>query len=363
MNWMTFQEFLFNPTGYWGWSVRLFLVLLLTASVVFIWRRLHRRIGLGVSKSQNKWDDILWKALGDPVAWGIWLIGISVAVTIVRGDLAPHWLTTFGHLRDATVVVLIAWFAIRVVQGLENHWLSASERGQDSRIDATTAHAIGKLLRATVLITAGIMLLQSFNINVSAVLAFGGLGGLAVGMAAKDLLANFFGGLTVYLDRPFQVGDWIRSPDRQIEGTVEYIGWRHTRIRTFDKRPLYVPNATFSQIAVENPSRMTHRRIYETIGLRYQDARQVRAIVTAVKDYLAQHEDLDTTQTIIVNFNRFSESSLDFFIYCFTKTTDWVTYHKVKERVLLDILDIIHAHGADVAFPTRTLYLENNKTG
>jgi MscS family membrane protein len=126
---------------------------------------------------------------------------------------------------------------------------------------------------------------------------------------------------------------------------------------------LYVPNATFSQIAVENPSRMTHRRIYETIGLRYQDARQVRAIVTAVKDYLAQHEDLDTTQTIIVNFNRFSESSLDFFIYCFTKTTDWVTYHKVKERVLLDILDIIHAHGADVAFPTRTLYLENNKTG
>ena len=103
-------------------------------------------------------------------------------------------------------------------------------------------------------------------------LTFGGVGGLIVGLAAKDLLSNFFGGMMIYFDRPFKVGDWIRSPDRQIEGTVERIGWRMTIIRTFDKRPLYVPNSVFSSIVVENPSRMLNRRINETFGLRYQDA-------------------------------------------------------------------------------------------
>ena len=104
--------------------------------------------------------------------------------------------------------------------------------------------------------------MQALGYSISGVLAFGGIGGIAVGFAAKDLLANFFGGLMIYLDRPFSVGDWIRSPDKNIEGTVEEIGWRLTRIRTFDKRPLYVPNSTFTQISVENPSRMLNRRIY-----------------------------------------------------------------------------------------------------
>ena len=106
--------------------------------------------------------------------------------------------------------------------------------------------------------------------------------GIAVGFAAKDLLANFFGGLMVYLDRPFAIGDWIRSPDREIEGTVEEIGWRVTCIRTFDKRPIYVPNSVFTQVTVENPSRMLNRRIYETIGVRYDDAAKVRDIITDV---------------------------------------------------------------------------------
>ncbi|NKN80826.1 mechanosensitive ion channel family protein, partial [Weissella cibaria] len=136
-------------------------------------------------------------------------------------------------------------------------------------------------------------------------------------------------GLMIYLDRPFAVGDWIRSPDKEIEGTVEYIGWRQTRIRTFDKRPLYVPNATFANISVENPSRMTHRRIYETIGLRYDDAAKVKPVVEAVREMLRNHPDIDSSQTLIVNFNAFGPSSLDFFVYCFTHTTNWIEYHRV----------------------------------
>ena len=161
----------------------------------------------------------------------------------------------------------------------------------------------------------------------------------------------------VYLDRPFAVGDWIRSPDREIEGTVEQIGWRQTRIRTFDMRPLYVPNATFTNIAVENPSRMFNRRIYETIGIRYDDANKMAAIVHDVEQMLRSHPEIDTTRTLMVNFNVFAPSSLDFFVYTFTKTTSWAYYHKVKQDVLLKILEVIESHGAEVAFPTSTIHV------
>ncbi|MFQ5717824.1 MAG: mechanosensitive ion channel family protein, partial [Nitrospinales bacterium] len=196
---------------------------------------------------------------------------------------------------------------------------------------------------------------------ISGVLAFGGIGGIAVGFAAKDLLANFFGGLMIYLDRPFAVGDWIRSPDREIEGTVEHIGWRITRIRTFDKRPLYVPNLVFSSIAVENPQRMQNRRIYETIGIRYQDAPKMDAIVHRVKEMLLNHPEIDSNKTLIVNFNSFAPSSLDFFVYTFTKTTDWVYFHEVKQDVLLKILKIVEGEGAETAFPTSTIHLAEQK--
>jgi MscS family membrane protein len=155
------------------------------------------------------------------------------------------------------------------------------------------------------------------------------------------------------------VGDWIRSPDKNIEGKVENIGWRLTRIRTFDKRPLYVPNSTFMQISVENPSRMTNRRIFETIGIRYSDVAKMSAIVSSVKTMIEAHPDLDMDQTVIVNFDKFASSSLDFFVYCFTKTTEWIPYHAIKQDVLLKIIGIIESHGAECAFPTSTLHVAN----
>ena len=156
--------------------------------------------------------------------------------------------------------------------------------------------------------------------SLAGLLAFGGMGGIAVGLAARDLLANVFGGITIYLDRPFAVGDWIRSPDQDIEGTVEEVGWRRTLIRTFDKRPLYVPNAVFTTIAIENPSRMLNRRIKETIGIRYDDVSRVRAILDDVREYLQTSPLIDQSVTLMVNFDSFGPSSLDFFIYCFTRT-------------------------------------------
>ena len=231
------------------------------------------------------------------------------------------------------------------------------ERPRIVRSTGLRSTPLPKLLRLSVMITAALVGLQTLGFSVSGVLAFGGVGGLAVGFAAKDLLANFFGGLMIYLDRPFAVGEWIRSPDREIEGTVEQIGWRLTKIRTFDARPLFIPNAAFTSIAVENPSRMTNRRIYETIGIRYDDARLMAVIVADVKQMLKEHPDIDTRRTLIVNFNAFAPSSMDFFVYTFTKTTNWIRFHEIKQDVLLKIIEIIESHGAECAFPTSTVHL------
>ena len=191
-------------------------------------------------------------------------------------------------------------------------------------------------------------------------MAFGGVGGIAVGFAARDLLANFFGGLMIYMDRPFNVGEWIRSPDKEIEGTVEKIGWRLTTIRTFDKRPLYVPNSLFNNISVENPSRMSNRRIKETIGIRYDDLSKMKKIIDDVKKMLKEHPEIDKNKTLIVNFNEFAPSSLDFFVYTFTKTTDWVHYHEIKQEIMLSIINIIESNGAECAFPTSTLHIASS---
>ena len=140
------------------------------------------------------------------------------------------------------MLLCITWFILAFIRGAEQEITQSSDG-----IDLHTAGAISKLIRLAVIITAALVILQTLGFSISGVLAMGGVGGIAVGFAAKDLLANFFGGLIIYLDRPFSIGDWIRSPDRAIEGTVEKIGWRVTVIRNFESQPMYVPNSIFYQ--------------------------------------------------------------------------------------------------------------------
>ncbi len=338
----------------WVWQV--FSVILVTLIAHYILGLLLNRLERQLKKTANLWDDAILEASRKPAGFLVWLVGFNLVLDILINQSDAVIFESVEPASELLVIVLLAWFLLRVIGQVENRIISDDYTSEP--VDETTVHALGKLVRIAVIITAVLMVLQTMGYSISGVLAFGGIGGIAVGFAAKDLLSNFFGGLMIYLDRPFAVGDWIRSPDQEIEGTVESIGWRQTRIRTFDKRPLYIPNATFSHISVENPSRMLNRRIYETIGLRYDDASKVRAIVDDVKQMLEQHEDIDQKQIIIVNFNSFAASSLDFFVYTFTKTTDWKQYHEVKQRILLTILDIVFKHGADVAYPTSTVKVD-----
>lgn len=337
------------------WVYQVFIVVFLTLLTSYVVGVVFARLCKFAEKSSNVWDDVLLESARKPVQFLIWLLGIAWAARITQTASEAEVFEFIDPVRRVGVIVLITWFLFGLAKRFEVT-LQSPGRVKEP-LDATTAGAIGKLLRASIIITASLVILQNMGFSISGVLAFGGVGGIAVGFAAKDLLANFFGGLTVYMDRPFVVGDWVRSPDKNIEGTVEHIGWRLTRIRTFDKRPLYVPNATFTTISLENPSRMTHRRIQETIGVRYDDIAQVRSIVESVKRMLIEHDEIDDMQTLIVNLNQFGDSSVNLMVYTFTKTTIWVKFHEVKQDVLLRIAEIIEEHGASIAFPTTTLHV------
>jgi MscS family membrane protein len=318
---------------------------------------LLRRVEKLAARTKSVWDDALIKSARKPLTLILWVAGIAYAGGIIyphSGTAAPRFLLS---ARDMIIILALAWFLLRLISNTAKTMLTRSgENGH--KADRTTVDALSKLGRVSVIVFAGLAILQNLGFSIAGVLAFGGIGGIAVGFAAKDMLANFFGGLTIYLDRPFVVGEWIRSPDKDIEGTVEYIGWRHTRVRAFNKNPIYVPNALFTTIVVENPARMTNRRIKETIGIRYQDLGKMAAIAADVKTMLMAHPEIDTEATLIVNFNQFAASSLDLFIYTFTRTVEWVRYHEVKQDVLLKIAAIIESHGAEIAFPTRTLHIE-----
>ncbi|MDW3094909.1 MAG: mechanosensitive ion channel family protein [Gammaproteobacteria bacterium] len=342
------------------WIYEVFAVVLVVLILAFIARRVLTKLAGKTAATYNPWDDALVNAVRRPLRYTIIILGISYAAQIAGAQTDAEIFKYINPIRYTLITAMISWALISFVARLENATIKQKlQTGQ--QVDKTSIHAIGKLIRVAIFITTALVILQTLGFSVSGVLAFGGIGGIAIGFAAKDLLSNFFGGLMIYLDRPFTVGDWIRSPDRQIEGTVESIGWRLTVIRTFDKRPLYVPNSIFATIAVENPSRMSHRRIYETIGLRYDDVTQMNRIVEDVKAMLKAHEEIDQMQTMIVNFNAFNESSVDFFIYTFTKTTNWVHFHEVKQDVLLKISDIVVENGAEMAFPTTTMFLQQGQ--
>ncbi len=346
------QQWFLTIDQQWLWTIQLFVVVLITVFANFFVKRFLARLVLKMNYSDTRWDDIIVNAMSRPLSWIVWLVGLSFAADIIYAETQSPIFNATDTIRNVGVLVCITWFILAFIRSAEVEYSEHSEQ-----IDRHTVEALGKLIRLAVIITSAMVILQTLGFSISGVLAMGGIGGIALGFASKDLLANFFGGLIIYLDRPFTIGDWIRSPDRSIEGTVEKIGWRVTQIRNFESQPIYVPNSVFTNIVVENPSRMANRRIYETIGLRYSDLQSVDKIVEEVTAMLISHEEIDSNKTMIVNFNAFSDSSLDFFIYSFTKTTEWVKFHQVKQDVMLKIAEIIESNNAEIAFPTSTLHI------
>ncbi len=224
--------------------------------------------------------------------------------------------------------------------------------------DTTSAQFITKAIKIVSVISILLVFGEHFGLSFAGLLTFGGIGGIAIGLAGKDILSNLFSGVMLYFDRPFNIGDWIRSPDRQIEGTVVEIGWRITKIMTFQNRPLYVPNYLFSSISVENPGRMLNWRINFSIGILANDSSKIKPIISQIKNMLEKNEGIDQKQPLVVSFNQIGASSLNILVYCFTKTTVWKEWLQVQEDVYLSIIDIVQKNGSEMPYPTQTVILD-----
>ena len=336
-------------------------VSLIGLSLLFIKNKLIL-LFTGISKkTATDFDDIILKSIQKPLTYLIILVSLILISEALNSLFQIFEFFDTSKVIYLLIVILISWTLLRILNGYYSNksFLRNLKESDDPMVVEQTYEITIRIFKIIVIIITALTLMQEFGLSISGLLAFGGVGGLVIGLAAKDLLSNFFGGLMIFLDRPFKVGEFIKSPDRNIEGIVESIGWRLTVVRTFSKNVLYIPNSAFANIVVENATRMTNRRINQIIGLRYDDLDKIPKIVDDVRIYLESHNDIDQSNKPTVYFQSFSASSCDFFIRAFTKTRDWREFLKIKEQVLYKVSEIINNHNAAIAFPTMTIEMDN----
>lgn len=302
----------------------------------------------------------------DPIYIFIWIT--CIYNILILNDI------NLGFLFEAKIIIIsavVSWLLLRFVSQYAKSLIQKKENNKEM-VDYGTIGFLKKISQIGIILVVGLICLGKLGVGIESLIAVSGVGGLVVGFAAKDLLSNIFGGLMIFLDKPFNVGDWIASPDREIEGDVEEIGWRQTRILTFAKYPIYVSNSVFSNIIIENKTRMKSRRINENLPIRYLDVSKMDKIVKEVKEMLKNHPNINQRLTTIVCFDSVTEvSALTLMVYTFANTIEWVRYTEIKQDVLLKIIDIIQSNGGQLSYavnevivkeeaPTQRLTVENS---
>jgi MscS family membrane protein len=307
------------------------------------------------ARTESRYDDLFLQGLRKPAELLVVLLGLFIGLQILQLPAEPIDVKRFAYAVLKILVTFdVAWFVFNMVALLEAYlgqWVSRTE----STLDDHLLPFVRKSLRIFIILLAVLMAIQNLGYSISGLLASLGIGGLAVALAAKDTLANVFGSLMIIADRPFRIGDTIRSGE--IEGTVEEVGFRSTKIRTFDKSLISVPNSIITNLAVNNLSRMTLRRIRFIIGVTYGTTpAQLRQAVTAIRAMLAAHPAIDQ-ESILVRFTEFGASSLDILVQCFTFTTAFPEHLAAREDVCLKIMELLEGMGLEIAFPSLTVYL------
>ena len=307
-------------------------------------RRLERSAGSG----SGLWGRAVLDSLFLPLSLAIWL---SAAITTMRLlETAPSiWLE---HTQEILILGISVWLFIRLVSSVQRQLL---RKDAVPRFEPTVVNLAARVLQAAAGVVGVLLGMQMLGYSVSVLLTFGGIGGLAVGLAARDMLANFLAGILIYLDPPFKEGDFISCRGTDVEGEVVKTSWRTTEVRSYERGLLHVPNTVLADNVVENISSIDHRRIRESIGLRYVDASLLPQVLKDIQALLAQHPGICREKPHLVVFERFGASSLDILVNAYAATNAWSKHLEIKEDILLKIYEVVTAHGADIAFPTRTL--------
>ncbi|WP_156291574.1 mechanosensitive ion channel family protein [Oceanobacillus salinisoli] len=291
-----------------------------------------------------------------PVQWLFTIIGLYAAVRYYP-YIDHQENEMFGRFISASIIFLLTWGLVRLSSTSSELFRKINDK-TDIKIDEILIPLLSRTLQFIIVAIGATVILQEFGYRIEGFIAGLGLGGLAISLAAKDALANFLGGIVIISEKPFTIGDWVLTPS--VEGTVEDITFRSTKIRTFANALVSVPNAQLANEPITNWSKMGKRQITFNLALTYETPKEkMQAIVQRIDHLLKNHPDIDQ-ETIFVKFDKYNDSSLGIFLYFFTKTTVWGEFLEVKEEINYKILDIVREEGAEFAYPTRKLYVEND---
>ncbi len=335
--------------------VGLFLLILVGLFVRRITEFILMHFSQRLSKTTStQWDEKILEVITRPLALflmaGLWMLSYSNLQFSVQFNL---------YLRAILLVLMyfsVVWLVYRLVDILE-FYLTGLTAATESKLDDQLVPLVRKTLKVFITIMGTIFVLQNLDIDVASLLTGLGIGGLAFALAARDTLANFFGSITIFLDKPFHVGDWIIS--NNIEGTVEEIGFRSTRIRTFYNSLVSVPNAKLADAAIDNMGMRRYRRIKTVLGLTYNtSAEQMQAFVEGVRA-IVQANPKTRKDFYEIHFNDYGDFALNVLVYVFLDVKDWSEELRERHNILLEILRLAEEIGVEFAFPTQTLHVDS----
>jgi MscS family membrane protein len=313
-----------------------------------------------------RWGAIAAAALGKPVTLGIWVIA-AIFLIDLGIDLAHYFMPAQEGLvgltgalradvlppaRTLVIVLALTMFVAGFVRGLQAE-LETVLTEREGGGDVTAVQGLGSIAVIIVWLLGAMTALGGLGVDTTAVLAVVGLSSAGLAFAAKDLLGNFFGGIMLLFNRPFETGDWVVV--KGVEGAIERIGLYATSIRAGDKRLIWIPNQTFTAAIVENPSRRTHRQLNETIGLRYSDLSKLGAITADILSLLQDTPAFDQGEACRVTFAGYGDSTVDISMVAFSTETGAGDFAQLRERIMLAVGKIVQKHGADFAYPTVTM--------
>ncbi|MDP7742458.1 MAG: mechanosensitive ion channel family protein [Lentisphaeria bacterium] len=336
----------------WQW-IGLFISILLGLVLKVVAQHLLQLAKRFTSKTKVQWDDKIADAIERPVgllaASLFWIASLRVL------QFSGMMLTVMSLVAQVILSIAMIWMIYKLTEVLTDHLKELAARS-DSALDDHLVPLINRALKIFIVIIGLLVMFQNLGINVMSVLAGLGLGGLAFALAARDMCANLFGSVMIFLDRPFSIGDWVLIGEN--EGTVEDIGFRSTRVRTFYNSVISIPNATVANADIDNMGAREYRRIKAFFGLTYDTPpEKMEAFLEGVKNIVEANEYTRKDYYHVV-FNGYGNSSLDVMLYCFLKVPDWATELVERQNIYLEILRLASEIGVDFAYPTQSLHIE-----